>query len=214
MTIKKTLSLVILLLVALVFCVRDIHAQQKKGDIEITGSSSSGFNVSFSSFSSHSVGGLSFSNSFNQQSFNITGDAGYFLTHRHEVGGGLGLSVTHFKSCSKTFMDGTLISEGCTSDTFAGLGLDAFYRYNIAKPDARGFPFVGVSASVASVTQNFTGNFSARPHAGYKYFLKKNIALDVSVGFRFDINQVDDEGFFPEDRRKAIDGRLGLSFVF
>ena len=111
-------------------------------------------------------------------------------------------------------MDGQLVNERSFSDTSATLGLDGFYRYNIAKPDAKGFPFVGVSVAVASVTQNFTGNFTARPHAGYKYFLKRNVALDVNVGFRFDINKSDSDESLIEDRRKTIDGRVGLSFVF
>jgi hypothetical protein len=100
----------------------------------------------------------------------------------------------------------------CSTDTNAGLGFDAFYRYNIAKPESKGFPFGGFSVSVADVTTTFTGNVTARPHAGYKYFFKRNVALDVSVGYRFDVNRVT-QGFI-QDRHKSIDGTAGLSFVF
>ena len=73
---------------------------------------------------------------------------------------------------------------------------------------------MGATFVVADVANNFTGNFRARPHAGYKYFFNRNAAVDFSVGYSFDINEVQESGFFTQKRRREIDGRVGLSFVF
>ena len=63
------------------------------------------------------------------------------------------------------------------------------------------------------VTNNFTGNVQGRTFVGYKYYVKKNVALDFSVGFLFDINKVNDP-FFDSNSGGNINGRLGLSFIF
>lgn len=202
-----------MLLLTALLCSKSSLAQQKKGDFEIT-AFSSGFNFGFGGDfkSSSSNGRVTSTTTEKVQSFDLGGQAGYFLTRRHEVGGGLNLSVSHFEICNK--FSGEEPGEFCNSNTNVGLGLNAFYRYNIAKAEAKGFPFVGVSFSVSSVTDNFTGNFRLRPHAGYKYFVKRNVALDFSVGYSFDLNKVDDSRLFTLDRRQSVDGQLGLSFVF
>lgn len=144
----------------------------------------------------------------------VSGKFGYFLTRHHEIGGGTSISVFRFRFCSRTIdANGNVISESCDSDVSFGMGLSGFYRYNFAKEGAKGFPFVGGAISVASVTDNFTGNFSARPEVGYKYFLKKNVALDFSVGVTLQLNKVGDD-FFLNSRRENINGQLGLSFIF
>lgn len=209
----KLLSSLLFLLTTVLLSSQSSLAQQKKGDFEIT-AFSSGFNFGFGGDfkSTSSDGRVTSTTTEKVQSFNLGGQAGYFLTRRHEVGGGLNLSVSRFEICNKFSGDET--GEFCNSDTNVGLGLSAFYRYNIAKAEAKGFPFVGVTFSVASVTDNFTGNFRLRPHAGYKYFVKRNVALDFSVGYSFDVNKVDDSSVFIVERRKSVDGQLGLSFVF
>jgi hypothetical protein len=108
--------------------------------------------------------------------------------------------------------DGTLVEE-CESDSNVGLGLTGFYRYNFAGKGKRGFPFVGAELIVLDVTENFTGNVRARPHVGYKYFVKKNVAIDFNVGYTVELNKVD-ERFFNRGREGVIDGRVGLSFIF
>jgi hypothetical protein len=88
-----------------------------------------------------------------------------------------------------------------------------FFRWH-DKGDKK-FPFVGTELSVSNVTTNATGNFKLRPHAGYKYFFNKNVALDVSVGFLVDLNKKrGGSPFITTDRQAKIDGQLGLSFVF
>jgi hypothetical protein len=156
-----------------------------------------------------------FISSSSSQSFGLGGSLGYFATRKNEIGGGVSLNVGRFRSCTTSFNNGQITGESCGSDSNVSLGLSAFYRYNFGKADAKGFPFVGASISVGSVTRNFTGNVGARPHVGYKYFLKRNVALDFSVGYSFAINEVDDDrSFFIQDRSSSINGQLGLSFVF
>lgn len=169
MEIKKATSHLMLVLVFLCVFSRSSLAQQEKGDIEIT-AFSSGFRLSFGGglkparFSGSGV--LFTSERF--QSFNLGGEAGYFLTRKSEIGGGLDFSAIHFSDCRTTFSDGQITGESCEGDGSAHLGISGFYRYNFAKPGAKGFPFVGGTFSVADVANNFTGNFRARPHAGYK----------------------------------------------
>jgi hypothetical protein len=216
MTIKKLASRAVLVLFSLCVFSGSSLAQQKKGDKEIT-AFSSGFYFSFGGGirpASLKGSGAFFENN-NSQGFNVGAQMGYFLTRKSEIGGGLYFSVSHFSNCSIEFDDGQITGKSCDSDTFANLGLVGFYRYNFAKPEARGFPFVGASIGIGSVTDNYTGNIRARPHAGYKYFLKKNVALDFSVGYNIAVNKVtDNEAFFIQNRSHSVDGQVGLSFVF
>lgn len=207
---KSSLSAALLLLLVVG---APAQAQQKKGDFEIT-ALASGFTVNFGGDVRSLPGfGSTFTQTSSSQNFRVTGDVGYFITRRHEAGGGLLFSVSHFKDCLRVF-DGTqLRSEQCFSDTNVGLGLDAFYRYNFSKPESRGFPFVGFSMSVADVTSDSTGNVSARLFAGYKHFFSRNVALDASVGYRFDVNKLND-GVHIRDRGHSVDGAAGLSFIF
>lgn len=101
---------------------------------------------------------LVFFPSSSSQGFNIGGEAGYFLTRKNEIGGGLFLSVDRFRFCQQSFMDGVVSDKICRSDTRVGLGLTGLYRYNFAKAEAKGFPFIGGTVSVSDVTRNFTGN--------------------------------------------------------
>lgn len=72
-----------------------------------------------------------------------------------------------------------------------------------------------VALAVQSVSDNFTGNIRAQPFAGYKYFLKKNVALDFSAGYSIEVNEVsDDRSSFIFDRSSSLFGKLGLSFLF
>jgi len=156
-----------------------------------------------------------FISSSSSQSLSLGGSLGYFATRKNEIGGGVSLSVFRFRSCTTSFNNGQITGESCGSDSDVSLGLSAFYRYHFDKADAKGFPFVGASISVGSVTRNFTGNIGARPHVGYKYFLKRNVALDFSVGYSVQLKKVDDDRFFfIQNRSSSVNGQLGLSFVF
>lgn len=216
MTIKKLAFPALFVLFSLCVCSGASLAQQKKGDKEIT-AFSSGFYFSFGGgFRPASLAGSgSFFENNNSQGFNVGAQMGYFLTRKSEIGGGLYFSVSHRSDCSIEFDDGQITGKSCDSDTFANLGLVGFYRYNFAKPDARGFPFVGASIGIDSVTDNYTGNIRTRPHAGYKYFLKKNVALDFTVGYNIAVNKVsENNAVFIQERSKTVDGQFGLSFVF
>ena len=198
-SIKTILKGVLLFAVILVGC-ESSYGQHEKGDKEVLFFSGSFFIGvgETSGFSSVSVGG----------------GMGYFLTRKHEVGGSLNANVFRFRLCSRVIdSDGNIISENCDSDTEFSAGLSGFYRYNFAGKGDRGFPFVGGEIGVADVTNNFTGNVRGRPFVGYKYYVKKNVALDFSVGYSFDINKVN-ERFFDTDRGGNINGRVGLSFIF
>lgn len=217
MTIKKLLSGVMFVLVFLCLCSQPSQAQQKKGDKEVQ-AFASGFSFQWGdSFKPRSLEGASgsFISSSSSQSLSLGGSLGYFATRKNEIGGGVSLSVFRFRSCTTSFNNGQITGESCGSDSDVSLGLSAFYRYHFGKADAKGFPFVGVSISIGSVTRNFTGNVGARPHVGYKYFLKRNVALDFSVGYSVQLNKVDnDRFFFMQNRSSSVNGQLGLSFVF
>lgn len=209
-------------LALLLLCALSSQAQQRKGDKEVL-LFSNGFFFDFggdtklNTLKSSPFTSGSFTSSSSGQGFNIGGEAGYFLTRKHEIGGGVFLSVDRFSSCQQFFMDGEVVGDKtCGSDTRVGLGLTGLYRYNFAKPEAKGFPFVGGTISVSDVTNKYGRAVSARPHAGYKYFVKKNVGLDFSVGYSIEVNKInfDFDGLFITDRRHRIDGQLGLSFVF
>ena len=190
----------------LVFCVLFLsaaaQAQPKKGDKEV-------FVLAGSTY-------IGLGDSSGNASFTASGQLGYYFTRRNEVGGGTSFYVSHFKFCSRTIdSDGTILFERCDSDTSAGIGFSGFYRFNMARAGARGFPFVGGQISVADVTKNFTGNWRARPHVGYKYFLKNNVGLDFSFGYSVELNKVKDPfPFFTQGREQHLDGQIGLTFLF
>lgn len=216
MEIKRVMLCVSIVLSFLFAFTESSYAQQKKGDKEVL-LFSSGFSFGFGGgFRPKDLEGTgAVGSSGNSQQFNLGGELGYFLTRRTEVGGGLSLSAARSRFCVTLFSGGQVTSTSCNSSSAANLGLSAFYRYNLGKADAKGVPFVGVSMAAQSVSSNFTGNIRARPFAGYKYFLKKNVALDFSAGYSIDVNKVsDDRSFFIADRRSSVDGRVGLSFLF
>jgi len=200
-------------------CSQSSQAQQKKGDKEVL-LFSNGFFFEFggdtklNTLKASQFTSIGFTSSSSRQGFNIGGEVGYFLTRKNEIGGGLFLSVDRFSFCQETFTEGELVDKSCGSNTRAGLGLTGLYCYNFAKAEAKGFPFVGATISVSDVTTNFTGNVRARPHAGYKYFVKRNVALDFSVGYLIEVNKVNNDSLFITGRRQTVDGQLGLSFVF
>lgn len=215
MTFQK-FSILSCLVAAVIVFSQPAFAQQKKGDKEVLGFASGfSFNWGGAVKPRDLEGSGGFTSYINSQTFSVSGNVGYFLTHKNEIGGGLGFSVARFKFCTKSFSNGRITAEQCETDSNVGLGLGGFYRYNFATPDAKGFPFVGASISIADVTSDYTGNVSARPHIGYKYFVKKNVALDFSVGYSIDINKSDnDNSFFIIERRNSVNGQLGLSFLF
>jgi hypothetical protein len=187
-------------------------AQQKKGDKEVR-FFSGGFFFNFggdSRFVDSFGNNVSFSST--SQGFEIGATVGYFATRRHEVGGGTHFSAFHTRSCTRTLF-GDQFSEFCNSNADVGLGLIGFYRYNFARETSKRFPFVAIQVSVNDVTGNFTGNVSAFPHAGYKYFLKGNVAVDFTVGYVIQVNKVRDS-FFDRDRLNTIAGNFGLTFIF
>jgi hypothetical protein len=182
-------------------CDATAQAQPKKGDKEVyllTGNTYIG------------VGDQS-----GNASFSASGRLGYYFTRRNEVGGGIDFFVSHSKFCIPAFVeDGqVIIPERCDSFTNAGVGFSGFYRFNIAREGARGFPFIGADVSVADVTSHYTGNWRARPHVGYKYFLNKKVGLDFSFGYAVELNKVSDP-IFNRGRQGYLLGQLGLTFLF
>jgi hypothetical protein len=197
---SKAIVLIILVFSVLFLFASHANAQQEKGDKEVT-FFSSGFSI-----------GVGDSSGFSN--FHLVGSMGYFITRRNEIGAGTSLSISRSRNCSSSFdANGNLISQSCDTDTDFFMGLVGFYRYNFARKGAKGFPFVGGQIGVSDLTHNFTGNVSARAHVGYKYFLKRNVALDFSVGYSAELNKVKEE-FFDRGRQGNINGVLGLTFIF
>jgi hypothetical protein len=204
-----------LVLLVIAFLCRSSMAQQNKGDVELL--------LASGGFSLRSSGGLSpvdflgsgvLASGSSSQDFFVSGSAGYFITRKNELGGGVGLTVSHFRYCLDSFSNGQIVDKTCSSDTSASFGLSAFYRYNFSREGARGFPFVGASLAVADlVHRDFTGNVRARPNVGYKYFLTRSVALDFSVGYTVDLNRFVNSSFV-EERSRSVDGQVGLAFIF
>jgi hypothetical protein len=179
------------------------RAQQEKGNKEVL-FFSGGFVIGVGETSGNS-------------SLSLGGTGGYFLTRKNEVGVGTTFSVNRFRGCIRVIdSNGNIAGEECNSSTFYSLGFLGFYRYNFAAKDAIGFPVGGVEVSVADVTDNFTGNFRIRPFIGYKYYAKKNVAIDITAGYSADLNKVEirDFPFLDRGRVGRIDGRVGLAFLF
>jgi hypothetical protein len=198
----QTIMVMIFTFCVLSFCATTAQAQPKKGDKEV-------FVLAGNTF-------IGLGDRSGNVFFSASGKLGYYFTRRNEVGGGISFYVDRFKSCSRVIdSDGHVISEQCDTETFAGVGFSGFYRFNIAREGARGFPFIGGEIAVADVTQNFTGNWRARPHIGYKYFLKKNIGLDFSFGYTVQLNKVKSPfPFIDQGRQGNLDGQIGLTFLF
>src|SRR5262245_8157662 len=203
------------LFVTLLILCAAANAQQNKGDKEIM-FFSGGFFISvdetdFKTANLSGTGAIAQTSGF--RSFAVGGKFGYFLTRRHEIGGGTSLAVYRFKFCVRTFEDGRITSENCEPDTYFAMSLGGFYRFHFAQEGARRFFFVGADVAAGGITRNYTGNLVARPHVGYRYFLNKKVALDFSVGYTAELNKRD-ESFFARDREGSINGQFSLSFVF
>jgi hypothetical protein len=188
--INKTARGVICAFMLLWLCVT-AQAQQEKGDLEVL-AFSGGFNI-----------GVGDSGGFS--SYSLGGRVGYFITRRHEAGGGIDLSIVRIRF---------RLGDETISETSVGLSLAGLYRYNFASKGSKFVPFIGMEASVATFGGFFEGaaeRVRLRPHGGFKYFVKKNVALDFSFGGSFNVAR-DDDSFASRDA--FIDGRVGLSFVF
>jgi hypothetical protein len=209
------LSVIVCLVSIVCFFHSNTFAQVEKGTKEVlVFSSDFSINVNEPAIPDSNATGSVFGFE-NTRTFNIGGKFGYFLSQRNEVGAGTNFSVARFKFCARDFINGQLISKECDSDTRYDQGLSDFYRYNFADKGDKRFLFAGTELSVSSVRRNFTGNFKLRPQVGYKYFLNKNVALDLSVGCLVDLNKKNDSFVLLQFGRQVnIDGQLGLSFIF
>jgi hypothetical protein len=191
-------------------------AQQKKGDVEVL-FASGGFTFnSGGEINPVSLAGFSgaIGSDSRSQEFYVSGQAGYFLTRKNELGGGLSLTLFHDHFCETDVSVGQITGSSCSSSTTPYLGLSGFYRYNFAKEGAKGFPFAGFDISVADIIhRDFTGDIVAIPRAGYKYFVRRNVALDGSVGYQIALNKAVPQGF-TQTRPQSIIGEVGLSFLF
>jgi hypothetical protein len=221
----KRFTVVVCLGAVLSVCGNEVFAQVEKGSKEIS-VFSGGFFADLNNAETVrriDILGETFETriSSRSQGFDLGGRFGYFLTRKHEIGGGLNLAVTHSRLCISGFDDDEDTGEDCTSNTSKGLGLAAFYRYNFAGQGERGFPFVGVSLEGANLTRENGRLARLRPEGGYKYFFNKNVALDLSVGVSVDLNKVNTfsgpiigTATIDSDRRWNLNGRIGFSFVF
>jgi hypothetical protein len=221
----KRFTVGVCLLAVLAVCGNTVSAQVEKGSKEITVFSGGFFaDLNRAETVSRIVvfdGTLETRVSSRSQGFDIGGRFGYFLTRKHEIGGGLNYTVSHSRICFSGSGDDEDQIEDCTSNTGTILGLAGFYRYNFAGKDERGFPFVGVGVEAANLTRENSRLARLRPEAGYKYFFNKNVALDASVGVSVDLNKINNftgpitgVAAIESDRRWNLNGRIGLAFVF
>lgn len=215
-TLNRRVRAVALSLAILLMNCAAAMAQQQKGDKEIL-FFSGGFSLSVdrtqfkdSDFKGSGSVGLTKGGG----GLNFGGQFGYFLTRRNEIGGGVTLSLYHSRYCIRSFSDGQFTGEDCGSSTYFAMGLDAFYRYHFAREGARRFFFAGAQLSAVDLTRSYTGTIRAYPHAGYRYFLDKKVALDFSAGYVAELNKQANGFFFPRDREGSIAGQLSLSFLF
>ena len=196
-------------------CCSGAAAQQKKGDKEIL-FFSGGFFVAvdetkFKDSQLTGTGTLGYTRGF--RSFNIGGQAGYFITPHSEIGAGTSVFVYHYRYCQRSFEDGRTLGESCESETSFSMSLNGFYRYYFAREGSKRLVFAGAEISAADLTRNYTGNIRVRPYIGYRHFLEKKVALDFSVGYLAELNKQSDS-FFPRDREGSIVGQVSLSFIF
>ncbi len=222
---RERFIVVVCLFTVLMGCGETVSAQVEKGSKEIT-VFSGGFFADLNRAETVSrivVLGETLETriSSRSQGFDVGGRFGYFLTRKHEVGGGLNFNVNHSRVCISGFGDDEDSGEECTSNTATGLGLAGFYRYNFAGKGERGFPFVGIGLEAANLTRDNSRLARLRPEGGYKYFFNKNVALDMSVGVSVDLNRANSfsgpitgAAGFESDRRWNLNGRIGFSFFF
>jgi hypothetical protein len=149
------------------------YAQQEKGDKEIQ----------FQGFFFRTVGVPDGNATLGAVFFN----SGYFLTAKHEVGGGTSITFA-----------------GVGGSTSVMAGLNAFYRYNLKSKGAKAFPYLGGDFFVEDVKHAGDTHY-LRPNLGFKYFFKKNAAFDVNMGYGLNLK---------DTSVGLIDARFGLSFIF
>jgi len=185
-------------------------AQQEKGDKELQLNA----NLSVTSGGGSSTG---------NGSVNIL--LGYYLTRQFEIRGGTGIGIMALQACSHTQSSAGVLT--CTAfDKSQVVGNPTFTAgavFNFAAQGQKVAPYIGGDYSAIGVhsagalkltssttfSQNFPLNWTSniRPNGGIKFFIKRNIALDINVGWEKDLGD-NSSGL------NTFDTRIGFSYVF
>ncbi|HLG15737.1 MAG TPA: hypothetical protein VJH03_14720 [Blastocatellia bacterium] len=123
----------------------------------------------------------------------VVANLGYFATRNHEVGVGVIL----------------LVQGGAGTDTTTLAGPNGYWRYNFGAAGAKSVPYMGVEGGGIFGSDDLKVGF-VRPHAGFKYYFKRNVAFDLNVGYIRGFATFSGES----GGANLVDTRIGLSFVF
>jgi hypothetical protein len=155
-------------------------AQQEQGDKELS--------IFATTATSFGGGTPTFTNG------TIVPGIGYFITRQVEVSGISFISI----------------SGGGGTGTSVDFGLGGTLDYNFAKEGRKAFPYLGIELDWFNVSGSpRTNDVEIRPHGGFKFFVKRNVALDLNAGYRRGIS-----GPFKDAGLNIIDVRFGIKFIF
>lgn len=97
---------------------------------------------------------------------NVAAGLGYYFTQQMELFGSLNLSM------NREAIAGTSVD--------AGLGIA--FRYNFSQPGRQTVPYLGFEYSLNSMQDPGDSSY-VQPNAGFKYYLRRNMAFDVNVSY-------------------------------
>lgn len=132
-------------------------------------------------------------------SFALGAQVGYFLTQRHEIGGGLAFTDLGVPG------------------TDSWIDLEAFYRYNAMDNGDKNWWYFGVDLEFPMADDNFAKPTYLRPHVGHKWMLSDDIAFDINLGYGEPIQDAEIEvlGTTVEyDPGYDLDLQFGFSIFF
>jgi hypothetical protein len=150
---------------------------------------------------------------------------GYYVTRQLEVRGGVGGGVREAQACSVTqTVNGILTcTEFNNSLTVLDPTITAGFVFNFSTEGQMTVPYVGADYAAIGVHSpgkitlvsstrsfqefvlNWTNNI--RPTGGVKFFVRRNIAFDINVGWDKDLGENASD-------LNTFDMRVGFSYVF
>ena len=119
-----------------------------------------------------------------------SGSIGYYFSKSLELIGGTSLSL----------------SQGDSGGTSVDAGLNGAFRYNFSSSGKKAVPYVGFEYFMNSVRDPKDSSF-IRPNGGFKYYFKRNVAIDVNGGWGRN-------AFASGPKFNVINERIGIVFVF
>ncbi len=135
---------------------------------------------------------------------------GYYFSPKFE--GGLGLFFEMASVMDEVPQTDPAAQPLLTKSTAGTIGPMIFGRY-IFHAGQKGHTYFGLEVGLqASRGDNVeaTNDWFARPHIGFKHFIKKNVAFDVNFGYKAITSKAENT----VSRSDSLDFKLGIAMIF